>query len=118
MLCVCVYLGIPDHDGAIPGAGVDELIPAPLDTRHRPGVARQGEEAAPGVGVPHFCSAVLGGCHEAAAGHLHMGWLPGHGHDHLGMSCMTLTKCDLHELDSNIGITSLVSQLVCMCNKW
>lgn len=83
---------------------MDEAIPAPLDTCHRACVARQGEEAAPGVGVPHFCSAVLGGCHEAAAGHLHVGGLPGHGHDHLGVTCMTLTQCQPHVLPQLRGI--------------
>ena len=84
------YLSIPDHDTAIPRAGVDETIPAPLDTGHRSGMARQGEDATPSDGIPYFCSAILGGCHKTAAGQLHVGWLPCNGHDHLGMTCITL----------------------------
>ncbi len=83
------YLSIPDHDAAIPRAGVDKAIPTPLDTGDRSGMARQSEEAAPCVGIPYFCSAILGGCHKAAAGKLHVGWLPCNGHYHLGMTCKT-----------------------------
>lgn len=59
-LGVRVYLGIPDHDVPIPGAGVYEAVTPPLDTGDRAGVAREGEHAAPGVGVPNFGGAVLG----------------------------------------------------------
>ena len=64
-----VYLGIPDHDVPIPGAGVYEAVTPPLDTGHRAGVAREGEDAAPGVGVPHLCGAILGCRHKTPRRH-------------------------------------------------
>jgi len=81
------HLSIPDHDTAISRAGVYETVPTPLDTSHRSGVARQCEEAAARVGIPHFCSAILGSCYKAPAGHLNMSRFPRYGHDHFGMTC-------------------------------
>ena len=47
-------LSAPHIDGAVSGRGVNVAVPTPLHTADSLGVARHGEEASPGVCIPHL----------------------------------------------------------------
>lgn len=47
-----IHLGIPDIDGAVPGAGVQQALASPRNARDGHGVTGHAEQALPGDRVP------------------------------------------------------------------